>query len=106
MSVDNAAPCRGVVVEPLAHVGIIPALGGSRVVGGDGVGASVVTLVGGLGVNLFRLLLEHGAGGWLGLNPAALDDREDRKRAEWGQSVSVRVDLGGSHGFKKKKKKE
>src|SRR3546814_15822222 len=43
MSVDNAAPCRGVVVEPLAHVGIIPALGGSRVVGGDGVGASVVT---------------------------------------------------------------
>src|SRR3546814_18307726 len=76
MSVDNAAPCRGVVVEPLAHVGIIPALGGSRVVGGDGVGASVVTLVGGLGVNLFRLLLEHGAGEWLGLNLAAFDDRE------------------------------
>src|SRR3546814_18506130 len=75
MSVDNAAPCRGVVVEPLAHVGIIPALGGSRVVGGDGVGASVVTLVGGLGVNLFRLLLEHGEGEWLGLNLAAFADR-------------------------------
>src|SRR3546814_18181978 len=54
MSVDNAAPCRGVVVEPLAHVGIIPALGGSRVVGGDGVGASFVPLFGGLGVNRFR----------------------------------------------------
>src|SRR3546814_8024683 len=30
----------------------------------------------GLGVNLFRLLLEHGAGEWLGLNLAAFDDRE------------------------------
>src|SRR3546814_4935499 len=45
-----------------------------RVVGGEGVDTSVNTLVGRPGVNLFGLLLQHGAGERLSLNLAAFDD--------------------------------
>src|SRR3546814_3309236 len=85
--IDSPAPCRDVVIEPLAHVRIVPAFRCGRVVGGEGVDTSVNTLVGRPGVNLFGLLLQHGAGERLSLNLAAFDDGRSEEHTSELQSL-------------------